>query len=124
MKTFFIALFTFAVFAFQTVAGLKPVELRCDYAVNPLGVDSQSPRLFWELQSNQRGQKQTAYEILVSSSPELLAGTSGDLWDSGKISSGETIQIKYSGRKLSSFQRVFWKVRVWDMRGKVSESKP
>ncbi|HEY1790157.1 MAG TPA: family 78 glycoside hydrolase catalytic domain [Verrucomicrobiae bacterium] len=124
MKTFFIASFTFAVFAFQAVAGLAPVDLRCDYSINPLGVDSESPRLFWQLPGNQRGQKQIAYEILVSSSSKLLAGNSGDLWDSGKIPSGDTIQIDYAGRELSSFQRVVWKVRVWDGRGNVSESKP
>jgi hypothetical protein len=104
---------------------LIPTGVRCDYAVNPLGVDSQTPRLFWKLQSDERGQKQTAYEILASSSPKLLAQNNGDLWDSGKIFSVETIQIDYAGKKLNSFRQIFWKVRVWDSRGKVSDwSKP
>ncbi|HZT22223.1 MAG TPA: family 78 glycoside hydrolase catalytic domain [Verrucomicrobiae bacterium] len=101
-------------------AALRPVDLRCEYAVNPLGVDVPQPRLFWKLQSRERGQVQSAYEILVSSSPELLARNEGDLWDSGKVDSDEPIQILYAGRALSSFQQVFWKVRVWDAHGKVS----
>jgi alpha-L-rhamnosidase len=123
MKTCLVALSVFTLFVFQTIAGLTPVELRCDYAVNPLGVDSENPRLSWTLQSNERGQKQTACEILVSSSPKFLEKDYADLWDSGKVSD-EKIQINYAGEKLNSFQSVFWKVRVWDARGRNSESKP
>ena len=109
-----------AAFAATTVA-----DLRCDYAVNPLGVDSPNPRLFWKLESGARGQRQTAYQILAASSEENLARDNGDLWDSGKVDSDETIQISYSGAALKSSQLVFWKVRVWDKAGKVSTwSKP
>ena len=102
-------------------AALTPVDLRCDYATNPLGVDSQSPRLFWKVESPDRGARQTAYEILVSSSPEALARNNGDLWDSGKVNSDETIQINYDGQKLNPWQPIFWKVRVWDENGKASD---
>ncbi len=99
--------------------------MRCDYAVNPLGVDSAHPRLFWTVESKERGQQQTAYEILVASSPSLLKHDRGDLWDSGRVASDETIQIPYAGQPLKSSQAVFWKVRVWDANGKVSGwSKP
>ena len=77
-------------------AALSPANLRCEYAVNPLGVDAPNPRLFWTVESRERGQKQTAYEILAASSLELLAKDNGDLWDSGKVSSDETIQIPYA----------------------------
>jgi alpha-L-rhamnosidase len=123
MKTC-IALLAFAAFAVQTNAQLKPIDLCCDYATDPLGVDSNAPRLFWKLQCNERDQKQTACEIFVSSSPGLLARNAGDLWDSGEIFSDKTIQINYAGKKLNSFQAVFWKVRVWDARGKASDSEP
>jgi alpha-L-rhamnosidase len=121
-KTRFVAWFLSVAFAAH--AALTPTDLRCDYAVNPLGVDSQTPRLFWKLQSADRNQNQTAYEILVSSSEKNLARNDGDLWDSGKKNSDETIQIDYAGKKLNSFQQVFWKVRIWGARGKISESKP
>jgi hypothetical protein len=98
-------------------AALSPANLRCDYAVNPLGVDAPNPRLFWTVASSQRSQKQTAYEILAASSPELLAQDKGDLWNSGKVATDETIQIPYAGRTLESSQPVFWKVRVWDANG-------
>jgi alpha-L-rhamnosidase len=98
-----------------------PTQLCCDYAENPLGVDSSPPRLFWKLESNERGQLQTAYEILVASSAEILAQDKGDLWDSGRVKSGEAIQIPYAGRILRSSQQVFWKVRVWDQSRNVSD---
>ncbi|MDW7979600.1 MAG: family 78 glycoside hydrolase catalytic domain, partial [Verrucomicrobiales bacterium] len=110
---------------FETRAGLVPTDLRCEYYVDPLGVDVPQPRLFWKLASTERGQYQTAYQILVSSTPELLARDIGDLWDSGKVASDETAHIRYAGKPLNSSQRVFWKVRVWDKSGRVSSwSKP
>jgi hypothetical protein len=107
-------------FCFCAHAALAPIDLRCDYAVNPMGVDSQPPRLFWKLESHERGARQTAYEILVASSPTALSRNEGDLWDSGKVNSDETIQINYGGQKLNSWQEVFWKVRSWDQNGNVS----
>jgi alpha-L-rhamnosidase len=110
---------------FSATAGLTPVDLRCDYAVNPPGVDSPDPRLFWQLESKERGQSQSAYQILAASSEKNLAEDNGDLWDSGKVSTDETIQIAYGGKELKSSQQVFWKVRAWDANGKISAwSKP
>ena len=102
------------------LGGTAATDLCCDYAVNPLGVDSTSPRLFWKLASQVRSQRQTAYQILVASSEKNLSRDSGDLWDSGKVSSDETIQIPYGGKELKSSQQVFWKVRTWDANGKIS----
>ncbi|HWC61720.1 MAG TPA: family 78 glycoside hydrolase catalytic domain, partial [Verrucomicrobiae bacterium] len=111
--------------AFTATAALSPTKLRCEYAVNPMGVDLDNPRLFWIDESSERGQRQTAYEILVASTEKNLAANNGDLWASGKIASDETIQIAYSGKKVPSWQQVFWKVRVWDVDGKASAwSKP
>jgi alpha-L-rhamnosidase len=101
-------------------AALTPLALRCDYAVRPLGVDSAHPRLFWMLAAGERAQRQTAYEILAASSGKNLARDDGDLWSSGKVLSNESIQIPYAGNPLSSWQDVFWKVRVWDAHGNVS----
>ena len=96
------------------LASLTPIELRCDYATDPLGVDSPTPRLFWKLIDSQPGARQTAYEILAASSAKNLAHNHGNLWASGKVASDETIQIPYAGTPLASAQQVFWKVRVWD----------
>src|SRR5260370_27754689 len=101
--------------------GLTVTDLKCDYTRDPLGVDSAAPRLFWKVQSDEQGQRQTAYEILAASSRELLAKDKGDLWDTGKVTSDQTVQIPYSGQALKSDQEVFWKVRAWYRDGRVSD---
>ena len=103
-------------------ADLKPVALRCEYRVNPLGIDEAQPRLTWRVESDERGAKQTAYQILVASSAELLAKNSGDLWDSGKISSDDSVNVAYAGKPLASRQQCFWKTCVWDNNGKAQWS--
>jgi alpha-L-rhamnosidase len=95
-------------------------DLRCEYASDPLGVDVAAPRLFWKLDSSRRNKRQTAYQILAASSERALAQDQGDLWDSGKVSSDETLQIPYRGQPLKSSQQVFWKVRSWDEDGTAS----
>jgi alpha-L-rhamnosidase len=95
-------------------------DLECSHRADPLGVDSAKPVLSWMLESKNRGAKQTAYQIVAASSENILARGGGDLWDSGKINSDETIQIDCAGKELHSFQQVFWKVRVWDENGKIS----
>lgn len=96
-------------------------RLRCEYLTDPLGVDVLQPRLSWIVKSDERGQRQTAYRIVVSSSIELLESSRGDLWDTGRIYSDETAQIPYRGRPLASRQWCYWKVMVWDSSGNPSE---
>ena len=73
---------------------LRIDEPRCEYLHNPLAIDTPRPRLSWTLQSEQRGQKQTAYRVLVASTPELLANDHGDLWDSGKVESDQSAKSR------------------------------
>ncbi len=98
--------------------------MRCEYLHDPLGIDAAQPRLSWTLRSDVRGQRQTAYQVLVASSPELLQGQQGDLWDSGRVSSDETAQVVYAGKPLPSRQACFWKVRAWDRDGTPSAWSP
>jgi alpha-L-rhamnosidase len=93
---------------------LKPAHLRCEYRVEPWGLEERQPRLSWLVESEARGQKQTAYHVLVASSEEQLRQDRGDLWDSGKVASDETTCVVYSGKPLVSHQRCWWKVQVWD----------
>jgi alpha-L-rhamnosidase len=104
-----------------TAAGLEPVELRCEYLVNPIGLDEPRPRLMWRVESRERGQKQSAYQILVSEQEVAVNAGRGDLWDSGKVRSDQTVNIEYAGPPLQSRQQCFWKVRVFDKDGKPSE---
>lgn len=102
------------------MATLRPTYLRCEFLVNPLGIDNARPRLSWILESDARNQKQTAYRILVASSEELLARDLGDLWDTGKILSEITHGIVYGGAQLVSGIQCYWKVRVWNGDGEPS----
>jgi alpha-L-rhamnosidase len=92
-------------------------DLRCEYRTASVGIDNPRPRLSWILSSDVRGQRQSAYQVLVSSSADWLAADQGDLWDSGKRLSDESVQIAYAGKALASRQACFWKVRVWDEQG-------
>jgi len=89
--------------------------------VNPLGIDEPQPRLYWRLESDERGQKQTAYQVLVASSSALLESDTGDLWDSARVESSQSTHVVYSGKPLTSRQQCFWKVRVWDKDGVPSD---
>ena len=104
-------------------AELTPAGLRCEYRRNPLGIDETRPRLSWQLESSDpaaRSQRQTAYQILVASSRQALDKHQGDLWDSGKVVSNQTVRIEYTGKPLTSRLECHWKVRAWDQDGKVS----
>ena len=100
---------------------LAPTYLRCEYRVDPLGIDVLRPRLSWIVESPQRGQKQTAYRLLVASDRNHLKPGKSDLWDSGKVDSDETAPILYDGKPLESRMQCYWKVRVWDKDGKASD---
>ena len=97
--------------------GLTAAELRCERLVNPLGIDVPQPPLSWLTQSNQRGQRQTAYRILVASTRRTLDAHRGDYWDSGKILSDDSVGIAYAGHPLVSGAQYFWKVMAWDKDG-------
>ncbi len=92
-------------------------NLRCEYAANPVGVGVTHPRLSWAISSHRRGERQTAYQILVSGTEENLNAGEGDLWNTGKVMSGESTQVRYQGKELLSRQLCFWKVRIWDREG-------
>jgi alpha-L-rhamnosidase len=95
-------------------------DLTCEYLVNPLGIDTEQPRLSWRLAPGPRGRTQSAYQILVASSPENLQKNIGDLWNSGKVNASQSVLVPYQGRPLNSRMRAWWKVRVWDENGRVS----
>lgn len=116
-----IALFLLAVGILQTIATAAEVrDLRCEDVSEPLAIDTPRPQLSWLISSDHRGACQTARQILVASSPDLLAKDQGDLWDSGKVSSDQSIHIAYGGTALTSHMRCTWKVRIWDGDGNAS----
>lgn len=104
---------------FTDIAAIQPFDLKCEYLENPLGIDIPKPRLSWKMgtTTSMRDLKQTAYQILVSSSEALLDANRGDLWDSGRINTNESVNIVYEGVPLIAGQKCFWKVRFSDEQG-------
>jgi len=95
----------------QSSGPLPPTELRCEYLSNPVGMDVKQPRFSWILGHAERGQRQSAYQIIVSTEP---LAEKGDMWDSGKALSEESVHVLYNGKPLESDRTYYWKVRYWD----------
>ncbi|HPP59140.1 MAG TPA: family 78 glycoside hydrolase catalytic domain [Candidatus Hydrogenedens sp.] len=103
---------------------LSPIhiyDLRCEYLECPLGLDVKNPCLTWKLEAitNERGLFQKSYQILVSSTFDDIKNDIGDLWDTGKVDS-DNFQVKYEGKPLLPKTKIWWKVRIWDQKGRVS----
>jgi alpha-L-rhamnosidase len=111
-----------AILILASSAFAKPVHLRCEYLENPLGIDSARPHLAWQSDNAERNWRQSAYELLVASNGEDLQAGKADIWDSGKVDSEDSVGIAYGGPPTESRRRYYWKVRVWDTKGQVSES--
>ena len=123
MQKLFYSLLLMAISQFNCIAQGAPFsvkKLKCEYRENPFGIDVFKPLLFWQIESAEKSWLQSAYEIKVASSERLLNEDKGDIWESGKVSSSENTNILYEGEKLISNTRYYWKVRVWDTKGRPS----
>ncbi|MDP4292349.1 MAG: family 78 glycoside hydrolase catalytic domain, partial [Bacteroidota bacterium] len=104
----------------QTLSGnspYKPIGLRCEYLLSPIGIDSKHPRLTWYLQDDRQGAIQKSYQIHVSTDSSTLEKGKGDAWESGKVESSTNL-VTYQGKPLAPFTRYYWCVEVWDKDGK------
>jgi alpha-L-rhamnosidase len=101
-------------------AALTVTSLRCDGRSEPLAVDDPAPLLSWQLESEARGDRQTAYQIRAATTLQKLADGDADLWDSGKVTSADSIGVPYAGRALKPGERAVWQVRAWDREGQPS----
>lgn len=102
----------------QLIAQVTVSNLRCEMLVNPQGIDVKQPRLSWQLQSNLRNVVQTSYQILVSSTLQNLQQNKGDVWNSGNISSNQSLHVPYKGAELKPGKAYYWKVLVQTNKGK------
>ena len=101
--------------------GLEIIETRCEYALNPVGIETEKPRFTWVLSSRKRGDYQRAYRILVASSMKNIENDIGHKWDSARVESSNSVNVPYGGKELRSTERYYWKVKVWDSSGRSSE---
>lgn len=101
---------------------LKISNLTCEFKRNPLGIDIRNPRLSWQIESENRGTRQTAFQVLVATNETSLENGTDILWDSGRIESDQSIYFPYDGPPLGSGQRVYWKIHIWDEGGREAES--
>lgn len=104
--------------------GLRVRGTTVDGRTDPLGVDAVRPLLGWKLDSRARDVTQSAYRVLVATSPGRLAQGRADVWDSGERRSDESVGVPYGGPRLSPGARYYWKVRVRDAHGKASAWSP
>ena len=105
-------------------AAIDVTNLRTEQLKNPSGIDTRQPRLGWRIESDEQNVMQTAYHILVASSPELLAQGKGDMWDSGKVETDASQWITYQGETLKRNAPYFWKVKVYTNKGESDWSSP
>jgi hypothetical protein len=118
-KLVLVATLMFSLYSFSQE--LFVVNLKCENKVDPFGIEKLSPSLSWQLKSNHRSVLQTGYRVLVSDDSVLLKKNIGNVWDSKKIASNQSIQVKYKGQKLTSTKMYYWKEMVWDNKSHVSQ---
>ena len=103
---------------------MQAVDLQCEYLTTPLGIDVAEPRLMWKLQSPVGGVSQSAYRVVVATSPEQLEAGNADVWNSGRIKSGDQTVVCSPAAPLKSHTRYFWKVETWDDNGRMPVTTP
>ena len=97
-----------------------PEGLLVNGVSDPLAIDRDTTRFTWMSPDTTRGERQTAFQILVASSVEGLTGEKADYWNSGKVDSDQSASVEYAGKALPATARFWWKVRAWDQNGKAS----
>ena len=91
----------------------QPSNLKCEYLVNPIGIDVPSPRLHWQMNDARQGALQTAYQLLVGTDSLEVTSGKGNVWEPGKVTGPEMLVI-YAGKPLQPFAKYYWTVVLWD----------
>ena len=97
---------------------MRIYDVTVEYQRNPLGLDVRVPRFSWKLESKKKACFQKAYQIQVSRLENFQVC---DCWDTGKVLSGDSIQVEYAGEPLEKFTLYYVRAKVWDEKGQESE---
>ncbi|MGB2846041.1 MAG: hypothetical protein WBB93_00635, partial [Saprospiraceae bacterium] len=97
--------------------GQTVTSLQCEYLVNPIGVDTDHPRLSWMLQDSTRGAAQSAYRIVVGTDSSAVSHQLANTWDSKKTLERLNL-VTMPGSALKPFTKYYWTVLVWNQLGK------
>ena len=116
-------IFLIAIASHSLQAQVTIASLKCEWRINPLGIDVPAPRVSWQIQSSQRNVQQTGYSIIVASSEKLLQQNIGDVWSSGKIKSSASVLIPYRGKPLKSGWKYYWKIKSFTNKGESAWSE-
>ncbi len=95
-------------------------DLRCENLKNPNAIDNQSPHFSWKIQSD-APMRQQGYEIQVATDSLQLTNNKADLWNSAKVQTPASVMVPYQGKELKSRMLCYWRVRVWNEQGEVSD---
>ena len=97
-----------------------PQGLMVEFLRNPefIEINEAKPDFSWIVPSSL--EKQTAWQIQVASSKNLLTSDNPDFWDSGKINNNQSINVEYNGKPLVENSTYFWRVKIWDIHGNQS----
>jgi len=90
-----------------------PTGLLTNGIASPRAIDVAAPSFSWIMNDADRGEIQTAWQIVVTTGDDLL-------WDSGKISSAQSSSVPYSGPALTPATSYQWQVKLWDKDGQQS----
>ena len=122
----YIALLFNSFFIIKTASADVPAKatgLKCEYLVNPIGIDARHPRLTWLLADGRQGAAQTAYQLIVGTDSAAVSTGKGDNWLTAKVISTANL-VSYQGKTLQPFTKYYWRVLIWDQTGKKLSPSP
>ena len=92
-------------------------NMRCEYQISPIGIDSPAPRFTWNYTTNNEDAtefSQDSYQLYIATREQDLRNSSDNSWQSDTIYS-DTPHATYQGsEKLKSRTRYYWQVIAQD----------
>jgi alpha-L-rhamnosidase len=117
MKALFILLISICIFnkncQVRNHPDIEIIQTKCNNQINPMGTGN-NPLFSWTANSVKTCKSQSAYRIIVASDQKNIDNGKGDLWDSGKKLSDQSVWISYNGKNLDPCKHYYWRVRIWD----------